>query len=300
MQPNKINILIVGASGNLGTLLTKEALKKPNLQVSILVRNPEKVADLAEEVKKSGGNVIKGDLADIPSLQGATKGIHTVIFCSTVHDEKVFHDGHIALFKDAEANGVTRIVPNIFSTYVKGIPREETSRYKLFEQKDKLDDDYLKTSNLKKLTIYCGTFMETYFLYQKFGPGSWGEPNQPLCLTSYADTAAFTIAAVANPEQTGDLCIYGDYLSVKQTTDIYNKVRGANVEAKHNGSLAELKNLFEESLKGQDFMKILYNQLYLVVYDDRSNPKKNDNEKYPEVKFTSFEEFVKQHPELTL
>jgi len=47
-------------------------------------------------------------------------------------------------------------------------------------------------------------------------------------------------------------------------------------------------------------MKILYHQLYLVVYDGRSNPEKNDHEKYPEVKFTSFEEFVKQHPELTL
>src|SRR5689334_6509402 len=132
----KIGVLIIGASGKLGTLLTQEALMKPNLQVSILVRNPEKLTDLAEEVKKSGGNVIKGDFTDVSSLQGITKSIHTIILCLICYDEKAFHEGHMALFKDAEVNGVTRIVANVYSPYAKAIPREETSRYIIFEQKD--------------------------------------------------------------------------------------------------------------------------------------------------------------------
>lgn len=293
---DKISVLILGASGKLGNLLTKEALKRPNFQVSILVRNPDKVADLAEDIKKSGGNIIKGDLSDASSLTGATKGIHTIISASKAHEGTSYVDGHVALIKDAEANGVARLVENWFSSYSKGMPREEVKRYKVFEQKNQLQD-YLNTSSLKTLSIYVGTFMETLLFYQKHAPGYWGEAGHVHNLVSYADTAAYTIAAVANKDQTGELKISGDDLTTIQAIDLYNKVRGTNVELKRNGSLAELKDKFEESLKEQNPMKILLDELYLVVFDSRSYYAKNDNGKYPEVKFSSFEEFLKKNPE---
>ena len=296
---NKIGVLIVGASGKLGSLLTKEALKRSNIQTSILVRNPDKMSDIAGEIEKSGGKVIKGDISDVSSLKDVTKGIHTIISSITAHDANTYIDGHIALIKDAEANGVTRFVPNCFSVYSGPVPREETSRYQMFENKSKIED-YLNTTNLKKLSIFNGTFMETFFFYQQFTPGYWGESSHVHNLVSYADAAAFTIAAVANKDQTGALCISADDLTVNQAVDVYNKVRGANAEIKRNGSLAELKNLFEEHLKQHEYMKAAFNGLHLMVYDDRTYYAKNDNDKYPEVKLTKFEDFVKQHPELTL
>lgn len=299
LSSNKINILIVGASGKLGTLLTKEALKKPNLQVSILVRNPEKIADLAEEVKKSGGNVIKGDISDPASLKDVTKGIHTIISSITAYDEKVYVEGHIALIKDAEVNGVTRFVPNWFCTNVKAIPREEISRYGIYERKSKIED-YLNTTNLKNLSIFCGVFMETFFLYQKVAPGYWGEPDHLLNFTSYGDTAAYTIAAVANPDQSGDLHISGEDLTAIQAVEVYNKVRGASAEMKKSGSMAELKSLYEEKVKANDFQKALFLALYSMVYDGRTYYAKNDDDKYPEVRFTKFEDFVKQRSDLVI
>ena len=296
---NKISILIAGASGKLGTLLTREALKKSNLQVNILVRNPDKIADFAEEVKKSGGNVIKGDISDAASLKDVTKGIHTVISSITAYDEKVYVGGHIALIKDAEANGVTRFVPNWFCTNVKAIPREEISKYGIYERKSKIED-YLDTTNLKKLSIFCGVFMETFFFYQKVAPGYWGEPNHVLNLTSYGDTAAYTIAAVANKDETGDLHISGDDLTAIQAVEVYNKVRDTSTELKRSGSMVELKNLYEESLKANNFQKAALMTLHSMVYDDRTYYSKNDDDKYPEIKFNKFEDFVKQHPDLVI
>lgn len=46
MIPTKIPILIVGATGQLGSLITRHALQKDNLEVNILIRNPDKLKDL--------------------------------------------------------------------------------------------------------------------------------------------------------------------------------------------------------------------------------------------------------------
>lgn len=42
MQGNRISILIIGATGSLGSLITKHCLTKKNVEVNVLVRNPSK------------------------------------------------------------------------------------------------------------------------------------------------------------------------------------------------------------------------------------------------------------------
>ena len=56
---DKINILIVGATGNLGSYITKHSLTHPNLITNILVRNPQKNKELAAQVEQAGGKSSK-------------------------------------------------------------------------------------------------------------------------------------------------------------------------------------------------------------------------------------------------
>jgi len=44
---------------------------------------------------------------------------------------------------------------------------------------------------------------------------------------------------------TGDVVFVGDKLTIRKAFEIYNKVRGTNVEAKRFGSMEELKTLNE-------------------------------------------------------
>ncbi len=45
---DKIDILVVGATGKLGGYITKHALNNPDLRVNILIRNPQKNEELCK------------------------------------------------------------------------------------------------------------------------------------------------------------------------------------------------------------------------------------------------------------
>lgn len=87
MQNQKVSVLIIGANGTLGSKITKHALANDRLEVSILVRDLEKSKELVKEVESQGGKVFKGDIADANSIQGITKGIHTIISALSSFDE---------------------------------------------------------------------------------------------------------------------------------------------------------------------------------------------------------------------
>ena len=71
-------ILIVGGTGLLGQELVRLLLGK-GMSVRVLTRNPKKSNHLSE----MGAMVVKGDLADQPSLVNACKGMDVVV--STAH-----------------------------------------------------------------------------------------------------------------------------------------------------------------------------------------------------------------------
>ncbi len=48
MDSEKISLLIIGATGQLGTLITTHCLLKSNLLVNILIRNPDKNTTLCK------------------------------------------------------------------------------------------------------------------------------------------------------------------------------------------------------------------------------------------------------------
>jgi NAD(P)H dehydrogenase (quinone) len=73
-------ILITGATGQLGKAVVNELLQKVNTSnIYILVRDTQK----AEQFKKSGVNVIKGDYNEYASLVAAFKGIDKLFFVSS-------------------------------------------------------------------------------------------------------------------------------------------------------------------------------------------------------------------------
>ena len=68
VDPTKVSVLAAGASGNHGSAITKQALKQPNLSVTILIRDLDKAKDLVNEVRNADGKVIQGGLSKPETL----------------------------------------------------------------------------------------------------------------------------------------------------------------------------------------------------------------------------------------
>jgi uncharacterized protein YbjT (DUF2867 family) len=97
-------ILVIGASGFVGGYLTRQ-LSAEGYSVRCLVRNPEKVKDLAA----LGCEIVKGDLSDLSSVQSALDSIDAVYV--SVHTLGPQQKETAGLgFMDIEMNGLKNIV----------------------------------------------------------------------------------------------------------------------------------------------------------------------------------------------
>ena len=304
---NKLNILIVGATGHLGSLITKHCLKKPNLLVNILVRDPEKNKELVTQVEDTGGKVLQGDLTKPSTLTDCTKGMHTVISAisaygeETVGNNEVMVKGQTALVEDCIKNQVKRFVPSNFGLNYDQFPLEEISSFSTFFEDKVKFFEYLKTLPIQILHIKVGLFMESYFETQKKrGFGYWGDIDQAFNLTCYEDAAKFTAEAVSRENQDGLLVFIGENITIRQIAETYNQVRKTEKEPKKLSSYEDLKKQYEEKKKEGKTKEADNLGIPVVLYDKRSKFESNNNGQFPQIKPTSLKEFLEQNPDITL
>jgi len=289
---SQISILVAGATGILGQPITQALLSHPNLQVTILVRNPEKHKELVDQVTKSGGKVIQADLLKPETLNGVTKGIHTVI--SVVHgDAKTYIDGQEALLKDAILNGVKRFVPSEFGATEKVAVGES----ELIDWKFKFRQ-ILKESKIDVLHVSNSPFAEWITL---FAPnlGFYGEdPTQKFKLTPIKDIVRYTVAALADKNRIGNLRVPGIVTSLEEVATLYNKLQGSDVKPKRLGSIADLQKNVEEARANNDFRRAVQGSLQKLFFERKIQLVDSDAKEFPDFKLPSIEEFLKDHHEI--
>ncbi len=294
VSTQKLPILVVGATGQLGSLITKHCLKQPNLEVNVLIRNPDKNKELVNQIKSAGGRVVVGDVTKPETLKDSTKGIHTVVSALIGDDSTVF-EGQKLLTEDAVKNGVKRFVPSDFSVPYDKAKEDE---HLFLSQRIKFKK-YLETTPIKGLHVTQGVFIETFFFFMNrlFAPLHYYQnPDQKFDMTSYDDTARFVAAAVAKPERTGFLRIHGDALSINEITEIYNRVTGKNVKPENRGSIEDLWKNIGEARK-TDFLKSVLMTYEVFLFDGRGKMETIHNSEFPEVKPLSLEEYIKANRE---
>jgi len=109
-----MNILVTGSSGFIGSHLTR-ALRERGDRIVALVHSPDK----AEALERTGVEVLQGDLADTPSLEGIMDGIDAVYHLAALRGEgrgpreyyrKVNVYGTRALLEEAVKSGVRHFI----------------------------------------------------------------------------------------------------------------------------------------------------------------------------------------------
>jgi len=291
-----MNVLLVGVSGRLGSLISRHLVEQPTIRLSVLSFGPSEDKTLFDLIQKSGGRIFKGDITKPETLDEPTKGMHTVISAIGSSDPRVFIDGQANLVKASTKNGVSRFVPSDFTINYHEFSKEELDRNPTLSAK-RTFSEFLKSTPMKTLRFYQGQMMETFVsLQQQNGFGFYGEGTFPIEMTSYDSISRVVARAITNPDRTGSVVYIGDRLTYSQISEIYNKVRGTNVQPKRLGSRDELRNLYEERRKSGDPRADLLG-LFLVTSDERSLFKKSDNSEFSDIKPITFEEFLKRNPE---
>lgn len=291
----RIPILVSGA-GNMGSVLIQHCLANPKLQVNIFIRDPSKNKDLINQVEAKGGKVFTGDAEDVEILQEATKGIHTVI--NTLYprgDEERFFNSQKLLIDAAVKNGVKRYYPTEYGFGNIPLTNEE-KKYNPISAWHEAVQDYLKTQPIKSVIVRCGLW---YLVFPFFFPefSYYGDINQKINLIDMDDLSELIIGTLIRPDFSGSVFFSGPRVSIEEATKIYNKVKGASIEAKRLGSLEDLKMQVEEALKDdkRDLRAGLIPGLNYLLFSGLVYKETDDNKNFDSVEITPLEEFFRKN-----
>jgi uncharacterized protein YbjT (DUF2867 family) len=194
-------ILVVGATGSLGGMITKRLLAQGKA-VRILVRPPSNYQPLVE----MGAQPVIGDLKDRSSLDKACEGITTVITTANSAQrsgednvENVDLKGNHSLIDAAKAGGVKHFI------FTSGLTMDPNSPVPFVQAKAKTEL-YLKESGMNYTILAGNIFMGVWMgviiglAVQNGSPVTLvGSGTKKHTFVADHDVAAFAVAAVDNP-----------------------------------------------------------------------------------------------------
>ncbi|KAL6218566.1 hypothetical protein ACLB2K_011776 [Fragaria x ananassa] len=307
MAETKSKILIVGSTGFIGKHLV-EASAKADHPTFALVReptlsNPAK-SKIIERFKALGVNFVLGDLYDHESLVKAIKQVNVVI--STVdHSQLVDQRKIIAAIK--EAGNVKRFFPSEFGNDVDRAHAVEPAK-----------TTYTVKSNFRReveasgipYTYIVGNFFSGYFLPTLNQPGATAPPRDKIVVLGDGNTKAifnkeqdvstYTIKAVDDPRTLNKILYImppGNTVSFNEIVSLWEKKIGKTLEKIYVPEEQLLKKI-QESV--EPIKSLLCYGYSVFVKGDHTNFEVEPSfgveatELYPDVKYTSVDEYLNQ------
>jgi len=160
MSINKRKILVTGATGQQGGTLAKLLLQK-NHKVYALVRNIQSPA--AQELKKEGANLVKGDLNNFDSIEQAVNGVDSIFLMGTPLEDGI--EGETRRGKMMADIAKEKNVKHIVYSSVANADRNTGIPH--FESKYKVEQ------HIQNLGIPFTIIGPTFFMENLLGPQLW-------------------------------------------------------------------------------------------------------------------------------
>lgn len=232
-----MNVLIVGATGVEGSLVTKKLLAK-GLAVRAMTRTPAK----AEPLRQLGAEVVQGDLRDRDSLRRACVGVdkvlaaaHSIFGRGTEASKYVDELGHKQLIDAALAAGVQQLV---YTSILMGDPTYPV----VFHQIKVAVEHYLQASGLPYTILRPSAFMEWHAhefigkpILEQGKVTIFGKGDNPRNFVAGEDVANFAVLALTDPQAIGQTIEIGgpDNWSNNQVAALYSQLAGRPVRITH-------------------------------------------------------------------
>lgn len=226
-------ILIVGATGELGGIITHELLTQGK-SVRALVRRGSNSQSLAI----TGAQTVTGDLKDRTTLDEACQGITTVITTANSarrggddNPETVENFGNTNLIKAAKSAGVKHFI------FVSAMVADPNSHVPFIAGKGRAEQ-YLVESGMTYTIIAPTAFMENWVGMLVASPVMANQPvtlagsgEQKHSFISVKDVAKFTLATVENPAAYNRRLVIGgpEPLSFRDSVAQFERLLGKTI-----------------------------------------------------------------------
>ncbi len=292
-------VLVVGATGRLGSRVAHHLLQLPHTDVRLLVR-PHALNDAVKArriaaLTQQGAQVIEGDLQHPGSLIQATQQTDVVI--STVQGgPDVVLDGQLALLDAAQTNGVRRMLPSDFTLDVFNTPPGDLPTYDLQRQADQA----IQTSGLEHVHVLTGLFMDALLTLtplidlEAHTMRVWGDGTERFDVIGLDDAAQYAArAAVDRTLPSGKFSVASQTLSLNEMTTGVQQITGRPLHQERLGSLTDLqRHIAQRFAATANPWETLFERFYRTMLDGSGTLSHLQNNRYPEVEPESFQQFL--------
>ena len=289
-------ILVAGATGNLGGKII-DALLKKKATIYALVRFETKTEKI-KILEAKGVKVFQINMNDVNEIAKACEGVSCVISAlaglreTIIDTQKVLLDGAI-LAK------VPRFFPSDYSNdYTNLIPGKNRN---LDLRRD--FHTYLDSKPIRATTIFNGPFMDLLvtdmplILFKQKRILCWGKPEQIIEFTTTFNVAEFTANVALDNDTPRYLRIAGDRLTCNKFVQLLTELTDKKYKLFRPGGIGLLNFM----IKLTKFMTPKTHDLYPAwqgmqymrdMMEGRIIFQKYDNDRYPNIKWTSVREFL--------
>lgn len=296
----KTPVFVVGATGLLGSRIAR-ALLDDAQPVRALVRSGvgEEKREALRVLEGHGLEVVEGDITDSAErLASLMHGSATVV-SAVQGGPEVIVDGQVNLLRAAEQAGVRRFIPSDFAIDLTKLDDEDNVmigwRRRAAER--------FRSSGVDVTSVLNGAFMEVMIGFMQIvdwerGTVShWGDPDQPLDLTSVDDTAEYAAAVAVDPQLAGrtTLRFAGEVMTMRQFHEAVEAGSGRKLEFRTLGTADELRaEIGRRAAATQDPLEYVGLQYQWCMVTGKAKFDTLDNGRYPEVKPISMEDIVRE------
>jgi uncharacterized protein YbjT (DUF2867 family) len=230
MDKTNKTLLITGATGNQGGAAIRHLIRD-GWKLRALTRDDSKPA--AEELKKLGVEVVRGDLSNAESLDKALEGVYGVFSVQNFWEHG--YEGELTQGKNLVDAAKKAGVKHFLLTSVGGAERNTGLPH--FDVKAVIEK-HLKDSGISYTIIRPVFFMENFNTWFKPAEAEGKmtltmalKPETKLQMISTDDIGAFAKSIFSDPENYAgkEIELAGDEISMPEVAKIYSKVFGKDV-----------------------------------------------------------------------
>ena len=229
-------ILIVGASGRLGSVVAKQLLAQGKA-VCAMTRTPLKLAHL----KQQGAEIVSGDLRNPASLVSACQGVEQVVAAAHAlvgkgdnNPQTVDDAGNRQLIDAARAAGVKHFI------FVSVRGASPDSPLEFFRIKYRTEE-YLRASGLSFTILRPSAFMDLWVqligqpLVERGKTTIFGRGTNPINFVAVEDVARFVGIALEDARARNRVIEVGgpENLTLNQLAEIFELASGRQAKTRH-------------------------------------------------------------------
>ena len=263
-------ILIVGASGRLGSVVAQRLLAQGK-PVRAMTRNPLSLAHLQQQ----GAEVVSGDLRNPASLLSACQGVEQVLMAAHAlvgkgdnNPQTVDDAGNRQLVDAAKAAGVKHFI------FVSVQGASPDSPLEFFRIKYRTEE-YLRASGLSFTILRPGAFMDLWAqligrpIIEQGKTTIFGRGNNPINFVAVEDVAHFVCTVLDDPRAHNRVIEVGgpENLTMNQVAEIFERTSGRRAKKRH----VPLPMMRVMSILMQPINPALSRQIRAGIYMDTSN-----------------------------